>query len=94
MRRISLNDCAITDIGKDHMFEIEDLTPTDRIIRDERGNDEKVLFSNFLVGNWSFFADGYKLAADMLVDQAEGNPPEDCLIAPILFLYRHWVDLN
>lgn len=89
-----MNDCAITDIGKEHMFEIKDLTPTDRIIRNERGNDEKVLFSNFLVGNWSFFADGYKLAADMLVDQVEGNPPEDCLIAPILFLYRHWVELK
>jgi hypothetical protein len=76
------------------MFEIEDLTATDRIIRNERGNDEKVLFSNFLVGNWSFFADGYKLAADVLVDQVEGNPPEDCLIAPILFLYRHWVELK
>lgn len=89
-----MNDSAITDIGKDHMFEIEDLTPTDRIIPKERGSDEKVLFSNFLVGNWSFFADGYKLAADMLVDQVEGNPPEDCLIAPILFLYRHWVELK
>lgn len=76
------------------MFETEDLTPTDRIIRNERGNDEKVLFSNFLVGNWSFFADGYKLAADTLVDQVEGHPPEDCLIAPILFLYRHWVELK
>lgn len=54
MKKISLNDCAITDIGRNHMFEIEDLTPTDRIIRNERGNDEKVLFSNFLVGNWSF----------------------------------------
>ena len=89
-----MNDCAITDIGKEHMFEIKDLTATDRVIRNERDNDEKVLFSNFLVGNWSFFADGYKLAADMLVDQVEGNPPEDCLIAPILFLYRHWVELK
>jgi len=53
-----------------------------------------VLFSDFLIGNWSFFADGYKLAADRLVDQVEGNPPEDCLIAPILFLYRHWVELK
>ena len=76
------------------MFEIEDLTPTDRIIRKERGNDDQVLFSNFLVGNWSLFADGYKLAADLLVDQVEGNPSEDCLIAPILFLYRHWVELK
>ena len=45
MRRISLNDCGIADIGKDYMVEIEDLTPTDRIIRDERGNDEKVLLA-------------------------------------------------
>ncbi len=37
------------------MFEIEDLTPSDKIIRNECGNDEKVLFSDFLVGNWSFF---------------------------------------
>ena len=65
-------------LEKNHMFEIEDLTPSDKIIRNECGNDEKVLFSDFLVGNWSFFADGYKLAADMLVDQVEGNPPEDC----------------
>ncbi len=82
------------DLRKGRMIEIEDLTATDKIIRSERGNDERVLFSNFLVGNWSFFADGYKLAADTLVDQVEGNPSEDCLIAPILFLYRHWVELK
>ena len=76
------------------MFEIEDLTPSDRIIPNERGNDEKVLFSDFLVGNWNFFADGYKLAADMLVDQIEGNAREDCLIAPVLFLYRHWIEIK
>ena len=64
------------------MIEIEDLTPTDRIIRNECGKDEKVLFST-LVGNWGFFADGFKLAADVLVDQVGGNPPEDCLIAAI-----------
>jgi len=75
------------------MIEIEDLTPTDRIIN-RHGNDETVLFSNVLVGNWSFFADGYKLAGDALVKQVEGNPPEDCLMAPILFLYRHWVELK
>src|SRR6185503_9498363 len=76
------------------MFEIDDLTPNDKIIGNERRNDERVLFSNSLVGNWSFFADGYKLAADMLVDQIEGIPPEDCLIGPALFLYRHWIELK
>lgn len=76
------------------MFEIEDLTPSARIIRNELCNDEKVLFSDALVGNWNFFANGYKLAADMLIDRIEGNPPGDCLIAPVLFLYRHWIELK
>ncbi len=76
------------------MFEIEDLKPGDVLIQAGDLNEEKVLFGDWLQGKWDLYADGYKVAADMLVEQIEGNPVEDRLICPVLFMYRHFVELK
>src|SRR5687768_7210692 len=56
--------------------------------------DPKTLFADLLTGNWASYADGYKTAADKLVDMLEGNAPEDVLILPIIFMYRHYLELK
>jgi hypothetical protein len=40
------------------------------------------------------YADGYKFAADSLIDNRQGIPREDILLYPILFLYRHCLELK
>ena len=56
--------------------------------------EEKTLFSDLIAGNWYFYAQGYKRAADILVDTTHGEPWDDSLILPIVFLYRHFVELK
>jgi len=45
------------------------------------------------IGRHDLYADGYLLAADKLVESLQGLPQEDALIYPILYLYRHHVEL-
>lgn len=43
---------------------------------------------------WSIYAIGYKDAADLLVDNIEGNGRQhDFLVYPIVFLYRQYLEL-
>lgn len=67
---------------------------TDTLIEYGGWKAEKTLFSDLLSGNWYFYAHGYKQAADLLVDTLTGEPPQDSLILPIVFLYRHFVELK
>jgi len=46
------------------------------------------------VGRRQLYSDGYLLAADRLVEGYTESPPEDVLIYPILFLYRHHIELE
>jgi len=55
---------------------------------------EKRLFSGWMVGQWRWYPDAYKEAADKLVDQIEGHSWEDGLVFPVVFLYRHYVELK
>jgi hypothetical protein len=57
------------------------------------GSDTKTLFADWMAGNWHLYADGYKRAADILVEQLEGKTQDDNLILPIVFMYRHYVEL-
>lgn len=56
--------------------------------------NEKILFADWLAGDWAMYPDGYKMAADMVVDTMEGHAWEDRLILPIIFMYRHYVELR
>jgi hypothetical protein len=76
------------------VFEIEDLKAGDVSVQAGMVNEEKILFGDWLQGNWDLYADGYKAAADKLVEQIEGNPLEDRLICPVLFMYRHFIELK
>ncbi len=76
------------------MFEIEDLKAGDVLVKAVRADQETILFGDWLQGNWNLYADGYKSAADKLVDQIEGTPLEDRLICPVFFMYRHFIELR
>jgi hypothetical protein len=56
--------------------------------------NEKILFADWLAGDWAMYPDGYKMAADMVVDTMTGHAWEDRLILPIIFMYRHYVELK
>lgn len=44
---------------------------------------------------WSFYATGYKMAADLVVDQVKtGHGYQRFLISPIMFLFRHSLELS
>jgi hypothetical protein len=55
---------------------------------------KKTLYTQSISGNWAVYTDSYRLAADRLVDGIEGFPYEDALICPVVFLYRHFVELT
>lgn len=46
------------------------------------------------IGRWELYADGFRNAADRIVDSCEGHPWEDDLIYPVLALYRHHIELQ
>ena len=60
----------------------------------EEGGDVRTLFGDWIKGKWFSYVDGYKAAADLLVDKIEGRAPEDILVLPIVFMYRHHVELK
>jgi hypothetical protein len=46
---------------------------------------------------WNLYCEGFKMAADVLAEQAAENnakAPLDCLILPVLHNYRHWIELE
>src|SRR6266851_7994478 len=77
-------------------WEPEILNPrlTDTLIETSGGKRTKTLFTDLMAGEWAFYADGYRKAADALVDKIEGDAPDDVFLLPIVFLYRHFVELK
>lgn len=66
----------------------------DTLFQRANSQSEKILFADWLAGDWLMYPDGYKMAADMVVDTLSGYPWEDRLILPIIFMYRHYVELR
>lgn len=60
----------------------------------------RVLFTDWFAGDWQAFPFAYKAAADALVDRLDADRenhtmvPDDKFVFPILFLYRHFVELQ
>jgi hypothetical protein len=74
------------------MEEIRYPQPNDTLIKE---SGDKVLYADWMSGKWNFYADAYKEAADKLVDQIQEDwGPDDKLILPIIFMYRHFVELK
>ncbi|HUS11985.1 MAG TPA: hypothetical protein VMZ30_16085 [Pyrinomonadaceae bacterium] len=67
---------------------------TDTLVDEGGGKPAKTLFTDLMAGRWSIYADGYRRAADALVDRVEGEAPDDAFLLPIVFLYRHFVELT
>jgi hypothetical protein len=68
--------------------------PGDTLFQRANVQNEKILFAEWLAGDWAMYPDGYKMAADMVVDTMTGHAWEDRLILPIIFMYRHYVELK
>jgi len=66
----------------------------DTLIKETGGKQGKLLFTDLMTGKFGIYADGFKLAADKLVNQITGEPWDDRLINPVVFLYRHFVELK
>jgi len=50
---------------------------------------------NYLKDNWDLYTMGYKLAGDKLVEYVvDKNVDQDFLVFPIVFLYRHYIELQ
>jgi hypothetical protein len=50
---------------------------------------------NFLPDQWGIYADGYKLAGDILVEHVKNaRRNQDILVFPIVFLYRQYIELR
>jgi len=47
-----------------------------------------------LIGRRGLYEDGYKEAADTLVDSVQGGQQQHWILYPIIFLYRHWLELT
>src|SRR5260370_6794126 len=47
-----------------------------------------------LIGRWDLYSDGFLHAGDRLVDGLTASPGEDELLYPILYLYRHHLELE
>jgi len=74
------------------MNEIRKPKPGDKLISDQ---GLKLLDIDWPSGNWFVYAMAYKDAADRLVEQIQDYYDHDDKPAlPILFLYRHWVELR
>ena len=66
--------------------------PGDKLFTSE---EPDFLNNCFLGANRSIYEDGYKLAADALVDKLmEKRTRQDFLVYPIVFLYRHYIELS
>ncbi len=66
--------------------------PGDTLIKED---GLKVLLANWHEGQWYFYADAFKEAADKLVEQVEDHwDHDDKQALPILYLYRHYVELK
>jgi len=50
---------------------------------------------NFIFDDWHLYAQGYKLAGEILYKYIEGNKvDQDFLVYPFIFLYRHFIELT
>lgn len=68
--------------------------PDDRLFgpQEELANNGALV--NWSSSEWSLYASGYKEAGDVLVNQVENRSSgHDVLVYPILFLYRHYLEL-
>jgi hypothetical protein len=80
--------------NSDSEKEIVNPSLRDTLIKQGAWHEPKILFADWLAGNWHMYPDGYKQAADMVVDAMSGEPAEDILILPTVFMYRHYVELK
>ena len=72
--------------------------PTDQLFVQGEGDDgwrNNARLMHDWGDRWSTYAIGYKKAADIVVDQVKnGNGYQDFLVYPVMFLYRHYLELS
>ena len=57
---------------------------------------EAVIHHDECMNKWDFYAQGYKIVADMIIEGLEDSPVtvNDKVVYPVCFLYRHYVELK
>ena len=45
-------------------------------------------------GRWSLYADGYRHAAELILNSIQNAPTDDELLYPVIYLYRHFLELE
>lgn len=78
---IDLNNIEEIDFDREYRLP----TPEDTFIK---SSGSKTLYTQSIAGNWSVYTESYKQAADLIVSQIEGNPPECRLPIPLIFFKR------
>lgn len=79
-------------MGKSHdpLTSADDLFPKkDNITAEELRNTVVIGFAN-----WDDYARGYKDAAEVLIERIEKVTRHDELVYPVMFLYRHYLELT
>lgn len=89
-------------IEMNKMFDLTDSFFMSKLSEPKKGFAEFMLnhkahvdpHSHIEVPNWTLYIEGYKNAADCLVDCAAEVHEADILVYPIVFLYRHYIELQ
>jgi hypothetical protein len=67
----------------------------DQLFRDDEGDWWHDARLNLFYDNWDMYAEGYKVAGDVLVEYIkEKQFDQDYLVYPIVFLYRQYIELR
>jgi hypothetical protein len=103
---MSINKLDLEEVGEELDLEKEYPLPQagERLLRDS-GEEENLLIVDPLGmtdhtrkrlrnGRWRLYTDGYKRAGDILASRAKEEFAPDELLYPILFLYRHYLELE
>ena len=88
--------------GIDEMFDLRDSFFMSKLTDEKKQFAELMLrhkafvdpHSAIIAPNWTAYIDGYKNAADYLVEHATEEWPADMLVYPTVFLYRQYLELQ
>lgn len=81
--------------GGGHVDRSDELTARDRLFSSDGPDWRSEVCLDWMHDKWSAYVDGYKLAADCVVDRVvESATHQDILVYPAIFLYRQYLELE
>ena len=68
---------------------------TNSVFKNAEDWDNNSIIRRHSSNEWIFYVEGYKIAAEKLIDEVLSTQNErDTLIYPIVFLYRHYIEIQ